>query len=243
MSKKTSFSNLSAKERLILALDLPNEFLAKQMVEELGEEVLFYKIGLGMMMTGNYFSFLDFLRLKGKKIFADLKIYDIPQTVAAAVKNLSFFEIDFLTIHTASREIMEAAAKNKGKMKILGVTVLTSLDSADLISMGFSPEISISDLVVRKAEMALKSGLDGVVASALEAKILRQNFGENFLIITPGIRQEAVCDDQKRVSDVNSALKNGASHLVVGRPITSASSPKQSAKLFLNKINETFRTS
>ena len=228
---------MSAKDKLILALDVPDIDAAKSLIEQLGEEVSFYKIGLELMMSGGYFELIKFLKNKNKKVFADLKFHDISETVARAVKNLSSHEVDLLTIHTASRDIMSKAAQNKGKMQVIGVTVLTNLDTKDLLEMGFDPKISLEELVIKKAALALESGLDGVVASALEAQNLRQNFGEDFLIVSPGIRLEAVLnDDQKRVADVKTALKNGASHLVVGRPITRDANPKNAARAFQEMI-------
>jgi orotidine-5'-phosphate decarboxylase len=220
-------------EKLIVALDVPDIEAAKKMVEGLGDEIVFYKIGLELMMGGQYFELVKWLKNKDKKVFADLKLYDISQTVARAVKNLAQYEIDLLTIHTASHQIMQQASENKGKMQIIGVTVLTNLDSKDLNEMGFDPNISLENLVLKKTQMALNAGLNGVVASALEAKLLRQKFGSDFLIVSPGIRlQEITNDDQKRVADVKTALTNGSSHLVVGRPITRDANPKNVAQKF-----------
>ncbi len=218
-------------DKIILALDLPAA-QAMDMVEKIGGEINYFKIGLEMMMGGQYFQMINFLKKKDKKIFADLKFYDIPQTVGRAVANLADIGVDMVTIHAANREIMQAAAQNKGDMKILGVTVLTSLEQGDLFEMGFDPQISLTDLVVKKTALALESGLDGVVASVLEARILRQNFGDDFLIVTPGIRLEATNDDQKRTADVKTAIACGVSHLVVGRPITQSENPLLMAKKF-----------
>ena len=218
---------------LIIALDVPDFSSAKKLVDEIGDEGNFYKIGLELMMGGSYFELISWLKNKNKKVFADLKLYDISETVGRAVANLAQYEIDLLTIHTASKSIMSQASLNKGKMQVIGVTVLTNLDQKDLGEMGFDPQISLEDLVEKKTALALNCGLDGIVASALEAKNLRQNFGTNFLIVTPGIRLEAIAnDDQKRVADVKTALRNGASHLVVGRPITRDANPKIAAKKF-----------
>ncbi len=220
-------------EKLIVALDVPDIEAAKKMVEDLGDEIIFYKIGLELMMGGQYFELVKWLKNKDKKVFADLKLYDISETVARAVKNLAKYEIDLLTIHTASHQIMQQASENKGKMQIIGVTVLTNLDSKDLNEMGFDPNISLENLVLKKTQMALNAGLNGVVASALEAALLRQKFGSDFLIISPGIRlEEIINDDQKRVADVKTALTNGSSHLVVGRPITRDANPKNAAQKF-----------
>ncbi|MBU6140824.1 MAG: orotidine-5'-phosphate decarboxylase [Proteobacteria bacterium] len=218
---------------LIIALDVPDFSSAKKLVDNIGDEGLFYKVGLELMMSGSYFELISWLKNKNKKVFADLKIYDISETVGRAVANLAQHEIDLLTIHTASKSIMSQAAQNKGKMQVIGVTVLTNLDQKDLSEMGFDPKISLEDLVEKKTALALESGLDGIVASALEAKKLRQKFGKDFSIVTPGIRLEAVSnDDQKRVADVKTAIQNGSSHLVVGRPITRDANPREAARKF-----------
>jgi len=224
---------MNSKEKLIVALDVPDFLAAKNLVEKIGDEAVFYKIGLELMMGGQYFELIKGLKNKNKKVFADLKLYDISETVARAVKNLAQYDIDLLTIHTASREIMQRAAENKGKMKVVGVTVLTNLDQKDLGEMGFDQNISLENLVLKKAKMAVDSGLDGVVSSALEAQNLRHSLGNNFSIVSPGIRLKAVTnDDQKRVADVETALKNGSSYLVVGRPITREENPALAAKEF-----------
>ncbi len=229
---------MNPQEKLIIALDVPDISAAKKLVEEIGDEAIFYKVGLELMMGGDYFELIKWLKNRGKKIFADLKLYDISETVGRAVKNLAQYEIDLLTIHTASRSIMAQAAENKGKMQVIGVTVLTNLDEKDLSEMGFDPNISLENLVLKKTELALNSGLDGIVASALEATNLRQKFGQDFLIVSPGIRLEAIAnDDQKRVADVKTALKNGSSHLVVGRPITRDANPKAAAQKFNQLIS------
>jgi orotidine-5'-phosphate decarboxylase len=229
---------MNPQEKLIIALDVPDISAAKKLVEAIGDEAIFYKVGLELMMGGDYFELIKWLKNRGKKIFADLKLYDISETVGRAVKNLAQYEIDLLTIHTASRSIMAQAAENKGKMQVIGVTVLTNLDEKDLNEMGFDPNISLENLVLKKTELALNSGLDGIVASALEATNLRQKFGQDFLIVSPGIRLEAIAnDDQKRVADVKTALKNGSSHLVVGRPITRDANPKAAAQKFNQLIS------
>ena len=216
--------------KLVVALDFPNTDLALNLVDKLGSAVDFYKIGLELMMTGNYFTLLSALEKRQKKIFADLKLYDIPQTVGKAVANLTSYNIELLTIHTANAEMMLSANENKKHLKIIAVTVLTSLNEQNLLEMGFDANISLPNLVCQKTKLALQCGLDGVVASALETKILRTNFGNNFAIITPGIRPSNSEDnqkitDQKRVATVELAIKNGSSHLVVGRPITASANP------------------
>ena len=216
--------------KLVVALDFPNTDLALNLVDKLGSAVDFYKIGLELMMTGNYFTLLSALEKRQKKIFADLKLYDIPQTVGKAVANLTSYNIELLTIHTANTEMMLAANENKKHLKIIAVTVLTSLNEQNLLEMGFDANISLPNLVCQKTKLALQCGLDGVVDSALETKILRASFGNNFAIITPGIRPANLEDnqkitDQKRVATVELAIKNGSSHLVVGRPITASENP------------------
>jgi len=227
------------KKELIVALDFPDFASAKNMVETLGQKVDFYKIGLEMMMSGEYFDLIKFLKDNNKKIFADLKFYDIANTVGAAVKNLAKFDVDLLTIHAANKDIMQAASQNKGNAKIVAVTVLTNLDKEDLDEMGFDKDLSLDELVLKKAKLALQNGIDGVVSSALEAKKLRDNLGDDFLIVSPGIRLENNnLDDQKRVADVKTAIQNGVSHLVVGRPITKAQDPKELAAIFQEQIKQ-----
>ncbi len=228
MSKNLSENS----QRLIVALDVSDFAQAKALIDQLSSEVNYFKIGLEAMMGGFYFDAIKYLKDKNKKIFADLKFYDIPQTVGKAVRNLAHHNVDMLTIHTTNHDIMRAAVENKGQTKLLGVTVLTSLDEKDLLAMGYDPKISLNELVQKKAALALEVGLDGVVASAMEAKMLRQNLGNDFLIVTPGIRINDTSDDQKRVVDVKTAIANGSSHLVVGRPITQSDNPLLAAKKF-----------
>ncbi len=228
---------MNQKERLIIALDVANFAAARSLVEKIGDEAVFYKIGLELMMSGEYFEIIKWLKERNKKVFADLKLYDISETVARAVKNLAQYEVDLLTIHAASREIMMKAAENKGKMSLVGVTVLTNLDKGDLNEMGFDPAQSVENLVLKKAKLAIECGLDGVVSSALEANNLRRDLGDNFVIVSPGIRLIKVeNDDQKRVADVETALQNGCSYLVVGRPITREENPALAAQKFQQLI-------
>jgi orotidine-5'-phosphate decarboxylase len=226
-------------EKLIVAIDVANYELAKKLIQILDEEVVFFKIGLELMASGDYFKIIDFLKQKNKKIFADLKLHDIAQTVGNCVKNLSQYEIDFLTIHCANRDIMLRATENKGKMQILGVTILTNYSHDDIVEVGYNPALSIDDLVLKKAKLASECGIDGVIASAFEAKNIRINLPNNFLIITPGIRLEKIDnDDQKRVADVKFAFNQGASHIVVGRPITQNENPAIIARKFNKLIHE-----
>jgi len=226
------------KDKLIVALDFADMESAQDMVDTLGDTVDFYKIGLELLMSGDYFKMLHWLEKKGKKVFADLKLYDIETTVGKAVKNLSSYgNVRFLTIHAASDEIMRKAAENRGEMDILAVTVLTNFDQKNLLDVGFDPKISLENLVLKKAKLAQKSGINGVIASGLEAKIIRENCGQDFTIATPGIRLENIHnDDQKRTVDVKTAFLNGANYIVVGRPITSSTYPALVAQEFQKHI-------
>ncbi len=224
-----------SKNRLIIALDFPEIDLAKKMVEEIADEGVFYKVGLELLASGSYFEMIRWLKSKNKKVFADLKLHDISETVAKTVQNLAQYEIDILTIHAEGEKMMRKAAEVKGKTKIVAVTVLTDLEKEDLSKIGFDQKISLAEIVEKKARLALDCGLDGIVASALEAKDLRDSLGNDFIIVSPGIRIDKLLnDDQKRVADVKTALLNGSSYLVVGRPITRDKNPKQ----VVQKIND-----
>jgi orotidine-5'-phosphate decarboxylase len=234
----------SSKDRLIVALDFDDIMAAKAMVENLSDEVTFYKVGLELSMSKDYFELINWLSQRGKKVFADLKLFDISATVGKAIKNLSKYpNIDFVTIHSASRDIMSQAFINKGHIKILAVTVLTNLDSGDLKDMGFDDRISLQDLVVKKAKLAKDCNIDGVVSSGQEAQIIRKNTSDDFLIVTPGIRPDFLnndADDQKRVVDVKTAFLNGSDYIVVGRPITKNTNPKRVASKIQEQISELF---
>ena len=226
-------------DNLIVALDVADIYSAKKLVEQIGDRVNFYKIGLEFMMSGDFFNMVEWLKIKEKKIFADLKLYDIPQTVSKAIKNLSQYNIDILTIHSANQAIMEAACLYKRNTKIIAVTLLTSLDRSDIYRMGFEQNISMQDLILKKTDLSLKSGVDGVVASGLEAKNLRNNFGNDFLIVSPAIRLNKIDnDDQKQVCDVKTAIKNGSNYIVVGRPIIKNKNPLIAAGNFQQEISK-----
>ncbi len=226
-------------ERLIVALDFSDINQAINLVEQLGNTINFYKVGLELFTSGGYFDLVSWLAKRNKKIFADLKLFDIPQTIGKAVKNLSCYEnISFLTIHAANKEIMKSAVENRGNMKILAVTVLTSLDQNDLPDMGFSNDTSLEYLALKRSLIAKECGVDGVISSALEAREIRKQIGQSFLIITPGIRLSKIPgDDQRRISDVKTAFINGSDYLVVGRPINTSKNPKESAEEFQHQIN------
>jgi len=223
------------KDRLIFALDVPEVDRAKQLVNELGDTVSFYKIGMELMMTGDYFDLLDWLVKKNKNVFVDLKLFDVPATVSKAVKRLSKRGAYFTTIH-GNQSMMEAAAAEKGDLKVLAVTALTSLDQGDLNDMGFTCDVQ--ELVVSRAKRALSSGCDGIVASGLELEHIRNEVDQKLVIVTPGIRPvlNRPTDDQKRVVTVEQAFQWGADHIVVGRPIKNATNPKEAAELIQESI-------
>jgi orotidine-5'-phosphate decarboxylase len=234
-------AQIPARERLIVALDVPNADEAMALVTRLGEHVVFYKVGLELAMSRNYFTLLDGLLARGKRVFADLKLHDIPNTVAAAVRNLSACGASFLTVH-GERSVVEAAAANKGsELRILAVTVLTSISAEDLRLGGIGH--SIAELAALRARTAIAAGCDGVVASGLEAAGLRAQLGPTPLIVTPGIRpaDDRNRDDQKRVVTARAALEAGADYLVVGRPIHAAKDPGAAAAAFQAEIAAVFQ--
>ena len=227
------------RERLIVALDVPTAAEARALAERLGDSVCFYKIGLELFTSGGYFELLEWLTARGNKVFADLKFYDIPETVRRAVANLRGSGTAFLTVH-GHRSVMEAAAAEKGRMQVLAVTVLTSFDRRDLAEMGAGADVEA--LVLSRARGAAESGCDGVIASGLEAKRLKAEFGDRLLIVTPGIRpaEGKSADDQKRTVDVAQAFRNGADYIVVGRPVRDAPDPKAAAEAIQTTIASNF---
>lgn len=232
--------DIAAKDRLIFAMDVPDCERARELTEELGDAVTFYKIGLELMMSGGYFELLDWLLQRDKKVFADLKFFDIPATVGSAVRQLKDRGATCVTVH-GNQSIMEAAAENKGdELKVLAVTVLTSLDRGDLDDLGF--DCDVGALVLSRARRALESGCDGVISSGLEAPKLREFIDNKLLVITPGIRpvDNKPTGDQKRVVSVEQAFINGADHIVVGRPIRDAASPRAAAEAIQATIAEQF---
>jgi orotidine-5'-phosphate decarboxylase len=227
------------EERLIAALDVPDAARARALVEKLGDAVRFYKIGLELSSSEGYFELLAWLAARGNKVFADLKLYDIPETVRRAVANLRSRGATFLTVH-GHRSVMEAAAREKGAMKILAVTVLTSFDQRDLDEMGATR--TVEQLVLARAQGAADTGCDGVIASGHEAAKLKAQFGRRLLVVTPGIRpaEARPADDQKRTVDVAQAFANGADYIVVGRPIRDAADPRAAAQAIQATIAKTF---
>lgn len=230
---------IPVRERLIFALDVPTIAQAKEWVERLGDSVLFYKLGLQIFMAGNYYELVDWLLARGKKVFCDLKFFDVPETVSLAVEQLKDRGVAFATVH-GNDEVVRAAVKRKGKLKILAVTVLTSLDEGDLQDLGF--QCNVEELVLSRARRSIEAGADGVISSGLEAKGLRDSLGEKFLVVSPGIRpvENRLADDQKRVVDVEDAFRNGADYIVVGRPIRNAPDPRAAAEKHQERIAALF---
>jgi orotidine-5'-phosphate decarboxylase len=226
-------------ERLIVALDVPTAEEARVLVERLGDAACFYKVGLELAMSRGYFDLVEWLVARGNRVFADVKLFDIPETVARAVANLRGRGITFATVH-GNQAVMQAAAREKGELKILAVTVLTSLDRGDLDDLGFSCDIE--RLVLSRARRAMEAGCDGVISSGLEAPRLKQEFRDRLLVVTPGIRpvDNKPSDDQKRTVDVAQAFANGADYIVVGRPIRQAPDPRAAAEAIQNTIASIF---
>ncbi len=228
-------------DRLIFALDVPDASEAMRLVELLGDSVSFYKIGLELFMAGGYYELIQWMvEKRGKKVFADLKFFDVPETVRRAVRQLRGRGVTFTTVH-GNDGILRAAVQEKGDLKILAVTVLTSLDQGDVEDLGFA--VDIEKLVLSRARRAIEIGCDGVISSGLEAPKLREHLGEHFLVITPGIRPviNKPADDQKRTVDIEEAFRNGADYIVVGRPIKQAPDPAMAAQEIQARIVRLFQ--
>lgn len=236
-----SSKTIPPEERLIFALDVPSVEEAKSTVEALGDSVVFYKLGLELFMAGGYFELIEWLTNRGKKVFVDLKFYDVPQTVRSAVRQLKKYPgVEFATVHGVDG-LLKAACEEKNGLKLLAVTVLTSLDQSDMDDLGFKADIK--DVVLSRAKRALAIGCDGVVSSGLEAAELRDELGERLIIVVPGIRPVNNTDDQKRTVNVEEAFKKGADYIVVGRPIKhheGFDSPKAAAYSIQAKIKAIF---
>jgi len=228
-------SSIATRDRLIFALDVPDASQARALAERLGGAVQFYKLGLELFMAGGYFELVDWMVAHGKKVFVDLKFFDIPATVASAVRQLNGRGVTFTTVH-GNQALMEAAAGAKGDVKLLAVTVLTSLDRGDLTDLGF--QCDVQELVLSRARRALEAGCDGVVSSALEVAKLRERIDRRLLVVTPGVRpvENRPVDDQKRVVSVSDAFRSGADYIVVGRPIRDAADPHAAAEAIQTQI-------
>ena len=238
-----SRKRIPVRERLMFALDVDTQRDAMKIVEDLGDSVQFYKVGLQLFMSDNYFTLIDWLGEKGKKVFADLKFHDVPETVRAAVRQLSRRKVEFATVHAGSDAIMRAAVEEKKTMKILAVTALTSLDQNDVDDLGF--KCSVEELVLSRARRALEIGCDGVISSGIEAPKLKEKFGDRLIIVSPGIRpvENRQVDDQKRTVDIETAFNNGADYIVVGRPIRTAPDPRARAEEIQTRIAAVFSES
>ncbi len=223
-------------QRLIVALDFPSTDDARRLVAQLDNSVNFYKVGLELFMAGGYFEFVDELAAAGKQVFVDLKFFDVPATVGRAVERLQHRNISFVTVH-GNDGIMQAAAASRGDLKILAVTVLTSLDRGDLDDLGF--QCDVEELVLSRARRAIHCGCDGVVASGHEAARLRDELGDRLMIVIPGIRPVENIDDQKRTVTVQDAFSHGADYIVVGRPIRDADNPRKVAETIQREIAST----
>jgi orotidine-5'-phosphate decarboxylase len=232
---------LTSRDRLFVALDLATIDKARALMSTLGDHIKCYKVGLELLCSGGV-ALASELRAAGKTVFLDMKLLDIPNTVEKAVANIARLGIDFLTVHGVDAKTMDAAVRGRGSsnLKLLAVTVLTSLDQPDLEQQGIR-DTRLADLVVHRANLAKAAGFDGCISSGCEAATVRAAMGRDFLIVTPGIRLGDApalkqSDDQARVTTPASAIRAGATHLVVGRPITDAADPKAAAEQIVTDI-------
>lgn len=231
-----------ARQKLIVALDVSTIDEARKLVETLGDEVVFYKVGLGLQLAGGD-HFAKELKAQNKRVFLDYKYYDIDKTIENAVARAAEIGIDFLTVHGVAN-ILKSAVKGRGNasLKILCVTVLTSMDAADIQEMGFSPTVTVEELVLHRAKKALAAGVDGVIASAREVEKIKAFSQGKLMIVTPGIRPaDDDIGDQKRVATPFEAVKAGADYLVVGRPITENSDPRSKAAQIVREMAAALR--
>ncbi len=235
-----STKDIPPEDRLIFALDVSGPDEAKQLVERLGDAVTFYKLGLQLFMAGGYFDLVRWLQERGKKVFVDLKFFDVPQTVGSAVRELKRYGVSFATVH-GNDAILRAAVEEGDGLGILAVTVLTSLDQADMDDLGFKADIR--DVVLSRARRALEIGCRGIVSSGLEAADIRRELGDRLMVVTPGIRPVKNIDDQKRTVDVEEAFRNGADYIVIGRPIREPvdfATPREAAESIQERIRALF---
>lgn len=226
---------LAPRERLIFALDAPDRDQALEWVDYLGESVSFYKIGMELLASGDYFEVMDALARRDKRVFVDLKFFDIPATVAGVVRGLSRWPVTFCTVHGWHAAMMRAAAEaRRSDLRLLAVTVLTSMAANDLQAMGIAGDPA--QVVVERARAAQAAGLDGVIASGQEAAMIRAATGPGFDIVCPGIRPDGGGGDQKRTVGVAEAFRRGADAIVVGRPIRHAADPRAAAEAMQAEI-------
>ena len=226
---------IDPRDRLIVALDVPDLASAEAMVSRLGDSITFYKVGMELAYSGGL-SFVRRLADAGKKVFLDLKLHDIPNTVEKATAQVADLGATFLTVH-AFPQTMKAAVKGRGagSLKILAVTVMTSYDDADLVEAGYA--LGVRDLVERRARQAHAIGVDGLILSPEEVSAMRALLGPDITLITPGIRPSgSAAGDQKRIMTPANAIEAGADYLVIGRPVTQADDPKASAEAIIAEI-------
>lgn len=237
MSLPENRQRIPTAERLIFALDVPDINRARQLIQQLGEHVQFYKLGLELFLSGHYFELADELKQRGKRVFADLKLFDIPPTVGRATAQLARRDVDFLTVHGNDGMLAEAVA-NRGEMGILAVTALTSLDQGDLDDLGF--DCDVESLVLSRARRAFEIGCSGVISSGLEVPALRREVNDRLIAVCPGIRPVANRDEQKRTLSAGEAFSAGADYIVVGRPIRDAADPAAAAAALQTEIARYF---
>ena len=244
LSKGTSLlstKDIPVDERLIVALDVTSHRQAYDLVDQLGDAVKFYKVGLELFLAGNYQALIrDLVEDRGKKVFVDLKFFDVPETVGAAVEQLQSCGATFATVH-GNDQMLKYAVEARGTLKVLAVTVLTSLDQADLHDLGF--RVSPEALTLSRTRRAIEIGCDGVVCSGQNASALRTEYGHNFFIVSPGIRPVANQidrDDQKRTTTHIEAFENGADYIVLGRPIRDEENPREFAEKLQAEIADLF---
>lgn len=236
-------TRVDARDRLIVALDLPETSSARQLTEDLGDTVTFYKIGLSLQLASGVGDLINDLIRTGRKVFLDYKYYDIPETVSKAVGRAAKLGVSFLTIH-GSGEIIRAAVRARGdsELKLFTVTVLTSMDIDDIREMGYTNH-TVEDLVLYRARMALDAGCDGVISSGQEVKKIKDATHGKLFVVTPGIRPAgSATGDQKRITTPGQAIGDGADYLVVGRPITQPAegTPKQAAQAIIAEMQAAF---
>jgi orotidine-5'-phosphate decarboxylase len=227
-----------ARDRLIVALDVPSAEAARRLVDQLGDSVGVHKIGLELLFSGG-FALASELAARGGRVFVDAKLLDIEATVERATAAVASTGAEFLTVHALDRKTLDAAVRGRGDshLKLLGVTVLTNLDAADLVQQG--TDIPPAELVLHRAMLAKEAGFDGVVASGQEAAAIREAAGRDLIIVTPGIRPKgSAAGDQARVATPASAIAAGADYLVVGRPITAADDPRAAALAIAAEIEQ-----
>jgi orotidine-5'-phosphate decarboxylase len=232
---------IDARDRLILALDVPDIAAAREMVRKVEGAVTFFKVGLTLQLAEGVEAFVRELIADGKRVFLDYKYYDIAETLKKAVAQAAKLGVSFLTIHGSSSLIRGAVAgKGSSDLKLFTVTVLTAMDTGDIAEMGYTNH-SVEDLVLFRARKALEAGCDGVIASGLEAGPIKALSQGKLLVITPGIRPDGYPeDDQKRKTTATSAIQAGADYLVIGRPITAAPDPRAAAEAFLREMQAAY---